>query len=180
MNAQDAILARKSVRAYKPEQITDEELKALVEAGLSGPGGGPVHLTVLQNADIIQSINDITKNGMLSSGNDFAVSRASLPGYEPVYGAPTLFLLSAPDANGLANCACAAENILIAATSLGLGSCYLASIRGAFVGDVTPALLRDCGVPEGNAICCGVIAGYPDGDKFSSSNRKVRTVNYVK
>jgi nitroreductase len=180
MNAQDAILARKSVRAYKAEQITGEELKALVDAGLSGPGGGAVHLSVIQKADIIQRINDVTKAGMLASGNDFAVSRASLPGYEPVYGAPLLLLLSAPDPNGAVNCACAAENMLIAATALGLGSCFLMSIRGAFSGEPGPALLAECGIPEGNAICCGVIAGYPDGDKFSSSNRKVRTVNYVK
>jgi nitroreductase len=178
MDALEAISKRKSVRSYKKEQITDEELEALVEAGMSGPGGGAVHFTVLQNADLIQEINNITKNLMLN-GSGFAKERASLPGYEPVYGAPTLILLSAPDQGGLANCACAAENILIAATALGLGSCFLMSVKGAFAGDVTPALLTNCGVPAGNVVCCAVIAGYQDGEAFTSANRKVRTVNYV-
>jgi len=179
MDALEAILKRKSVRSYKKEQVTDEELKKLVDAGMSGPGGGPVHLTVIQKAELIRKINDITKNIMLS-GTGFMKERASLPGYEPVYGAPTLILLSAPDQNGAANCACAAENILVAATALGLGSCYLMSVKGAFSGENAPALLAECGVPEGNTVCCAVIAGYQDGEAFSSANRKVRTVNYVK
>lgn len=180
MDTLEAILKRKSVRSYKNEQISEAELKALVDAGMSGPGGGAVHLSVIQKGDLIQRINDITKNAMLNSGVEFSVQRASLPGYEPIYGAPTLILLSAPDPNGAVNCACAAENMLIAATALGLGSCFLMSIRAAFGGENSAALLADCGVPAGNVVCCGVIAGYQDGDRFSSSNRKVRTVNYVK
>lgn len=179
MDTMEAILKRKSVRSYKQEPLTDEQLKALVDAGLSGPGGGAVHLSVIQNADLIRRINDITKAAMLAGGG-FMKERASLPGYEPVYGAPALLLVSAPDQNGLANCACAAENMLIAATALGLGSCYLMSIKSAFSGSEGDALLKQCGVPEGYTVCCGMIAGIADGDKFSSANRKVRTVNYVK
>ncbi len=179
MEAMEAILKRKSVRSYKQEAPTDEQLKALADAGLSGPGGGAVHLSVVQKADLIKRINDITKAAMLAS-EGFAKERASLPGYEPLYGAPVLMLFSAPDQNGLANCACAAENVLIAATGLGLGSCFLMSIKSAFSGSEGPELLKQCGVPEGYTVCCGVIAGIGDGDKFSSANRKVRTVNYVK
>jgi nitroreductase len=50
MDALEAILKRKSVRSYKKEQITDEELKKLVDAGMSGPGGGAVHLTSSKKA----------------------------------------------------------------------------------------------------------------------------------
>ncbi len=179
MNAIDAILKRKSVRSYKKDQISDKELESIVEAGKSGPGGGEVDITVIQKADLIQKINDSTKAAMLSGGG-FMKERASLPGYEPVYGAPTLILLTAPDANGQANCSCAAENMLIAATALGLGSCYLMSLRGAFSSENGKSLMEECEVREGNTFFCGVIVGYQDGDAFSSANRKVRNVNYVK
>jgi FMN reductase [NAD(P)H] len=179
MDTIEAILKRKSVRSYKKEQITDKELETVLEAGRSGPGGGAYHISVIQKAELIKKINDTAKAAMLN-GNDFSKQRASLPGYEPVYGAPTLILLSAGDPNGIANTSCCAENMLVAATALGLGSCYLMSVRGAFAGDNGAALLKECGVPEGNQICCAVILGYKAGDAFASTAPKVRTVNYVK
>jgi hypothetical protein len=54
------------------------------------------------------------------------------------------------------------------------------SVRGAFAGEAGAALLKECGVPEGNQISCAVIVGYQDGEAFKSSAPKVRTVNYVK
>ncbi len=180
MDAIDAILKRESVRQYKKDQITDKDLNVILEAGKSGPGGGAYHLTVIQKADLIQKINDKTKEAMLNSGMEFSVKRASTPGYEPVYGAPTLILLSASDPNGIANTSCSAENMLIAATALGLGSCYLMSIRGAFAGEEGAAIAAECGLPEGNTVLCGVIAGYKAGDAFKSPVPKIRTVNTVK
>jgi nitroreductase len=179
MDALEAILKRHSVRSYKKEQITDKELDTVLEAGKSGPGGGAYHLSVIQKQELIQKINDATKAVMLGGGG-FMKERASLPGYEPVYGAPTLILLSAGDPNGIANASCCAENMLVAATALGLGSCYLMSVRGAFSGEDGAALLRESGVPEGNQVSCAVIVGYQDGDAFKSAAPKVRTVNYVK
>jgi FMN reductase [NAD(P)H] len=180
MDAINAILKRKSVRSYKKDQITDKDLETILEAGKSGPGGGQYHITVIQKQDLIRKINDATKAAMLGSGIEFSVKRASLPGYEPVYGAPTLILLSAGDPNGLANTSCCAENMLIAATALGLGSCYLMSIRGAFAGDAGAAVARECGLSDGNTVLCAVIVGYQDGEAFASTAPKVRTVNFVK
>ena len=180
MDAIDAILKRKSVRSYKKDQISDKDLETILEAGKSGPGGGQYHLSVIQKADLIQKINDRAKQAMLDSGIEFSVKRASIPGYEPVYGAPTLILLSADNPGGIASTSCSAENMLVAATALGLGSCYLMSIRGAFGGEDGAAVAQACGLPEGNTVFCGVIVGYPDGEKFKSPVPKVRTVNVVK
>lgn len=179
MDALEAISKRKSVRSYKKEQISDKDLETILEAGKSGPGGGSYHLSVIQKTGLIKKINDATKAVMLA-GTGFMKERASLPGYEPVYGAPTLIILSAGDPNGIANTSCSAENMLVAATARGLGSCYLMSIRGAFSGENGPELLKECGIPTGNTVCCAVITGYQDSDAFKSSAPKVRTVNYVK
>jgi nitroreductase len=180
MDALEAILKRKSVRSYKKEQISDQQLETILEAGKSGPGGGAYHISVVQKPELIKKINDTTKAAMLS-GNDFSKQRASLPGYEPVYGAPTLILLSAGDPNsGIPNTSCCAENMLVAATASGLGSCYLMSIRAAFGGDSGPELMKECGIPEGNTVTCAVILGYQDGEAFKSAAPKVRTVNYVR
>jgi nitroreductase len=180
MEALEAILKRKSVRSYKKEQVSVKDLEAILEAGKSGPGGGAYHLSVIQRPELLQKINDATKAVMLA-GTGFMKERASIPGYEPIYGAPTLILLSAGDPNGgTPNTSCCAENMLVAATALGLGSCYLMSIRGAFTGEIGPELTKECGIPEGNTVLCAVILGYEAGDAFKSAAPKVRTVNYVK
>lgn len=179
MDALEAIAKRKSVRSYKKEQISDKELEAILEAGKSGPGGGAYHISIIQKPELLKKINDVTKKAMLG-GNDFSKSRASLPGYEPLYGAPTMLILSAGDPNGIANTSCSAENMLIAATALGLGSCYLMSPRGAFAGEEGAALAKECGFPDGYQMNCAVIVGYQDGEAFASSAQKIRTVHYVK
>ncbi|NLT13324.1 MAG: nitroreductase [Clostridiales bacterium] len=179
MDALEAILKRKSVRSYKRQQISDKDLESILEAGKSGPGGGAYHLSVIQKPALLQKINDATKAVMLA-GTGFMKERASLPGYEPIYGAPTLIILSAGDPNGIANTSCSAENMLVAATALGIGSCYLMSIRGAFSGENGPELMKECGIPDGNQASCAVILGYQEGDAFKSAAPKVRTVNYVR
>ena len=101
----------------------------------------------------------------------------------PIYGAPVLILLSAPaDAPfSAANTALAAENMLLEATGLGLGSCYLVSPTKALNGDTNHDLAQEAGVPEGYAVQCAVIVGYAAAEnKFSLGERKKRgKVNYV-
>ncbi len=180
MDAINAIVQRESVRSYTSEQITDKQLDTILDAGKSGPGSGAIHFSVIQNAALIQTINNTTKQAMLNSGIEFSVQRASTPGYEPVYGAPTLILLSAGDRSAIPNSSCAAENMLIAATALGLGSCFLMSIRAAFAGEIGDELRDKCQVPDGSDVVCGVIVGNKAGDKFKSPAPKVRTVSMIK
>lgn len=180
MNAIDAIMKRESVREYTAEQISNADLDTILEAGKSGPGSGAIHMSVIQNPTLLGQLNDAAKSAMLNSGIEFSINRASTPGYEPVYGAPTMIILSASDRSGVPNTSCSAENMLIAATALGLGSCYLMSIRGAFGGDTGQALKQSCGVPDGSDVLCAVITGFKAGDAFKSPAPKIRTVNIVK
>jgi len=138
MNVSEAIAKRKSVRAYEDKPISADFLKRVVEAGQWAPNAGPFQISVIQNARLRQRINDRALGAMIHSGNEFSQRRASLPGYQPIYGAPVLILLSAPaDAPfGTANTALAAENMLLEATGLGLGSCYLVSPTRALNGDL--------------------------------------------
>ncbi len=183
MDVSEAIAKRKSVRAYENKPIPADVLKRIIEAGQRAPNAGPFQISVIQNAGLRQRINDRTLDAMVHSGNEFAQQRASLPGYQPLYGAPLLILLSAPaDAPlGAPNTALAAENMLLEATGLGLGSCYLLSPTRALNGESNHALGREAGVPEGYTVQCAVIVGYaaPE-NKFSVGERSKRgKVNYV-
>ncbi len=183
MTVSDAIAKRKSVRAYENKPIPVDVLKKIVEAGQWAPNAGPFQISVIQNPGLRQKINDRTLDFMIHSGNDFAKQRASLPGYQPIYGAPVLILLSAPmDAPfSTANTALAAENMLLEATELGLGSCYLISPTRVLNGESNQDLAREAGVPKGYAVQCAVIVGYAAAEnKFSLGERSKRgKVNYV-
>ncbi len=183
MDISKAIVNRKSVRAYENKPVPADVLKKIIEAGQWAPNAGPIQISVIQNAGLKQRINNRAKDAMLHSENEFVRRRASLPGYEPIYGAPVLVLLSAPaDAPlGAANTALAAENMLLEATGLGLGSCFLMSPTRALNGDANHDLAQKAGVPEGYTVHCAVIVGYAAAEnKFSPVDRSKRgTVNYV-
>ena len=107
----------------------------------------------------------------------------SLPGYQPLYGAPVLILLSGPtDAPYSAfNAALAAENMLLEATGLGLGSCHMLSPTLALNGRDNRDLAQEAGIPEGYTLQCAVIVGYAAAEnKFTVGERTGKgSVNYV-
>jgi FMN reductase [NAD(P)H] len=183
MDVSEAIAKRKSVRAYENKPVPTDVLKRIVEAGQWAPNAGPFQISVIHNAGLRQKINDRALDVMVHSENEFARQRAALPGYQPLYGAPVLILLSAPaDAPfGAPNTALAAENMLLEATGQGLGSCYLVSPTRALNGESNRDLAREAGVPEGYTAQCAVIVGYAAAEnKFSLGERRKRgTVNYV-
>jgi nitroreductase len=83
----------------------------------------------------------------------------SKPGVRLFYGAPVLVLvLAAPGVVEEYDCALAAENMMLAAHSLEIGSCWvgLAKHLGEDV-----EFLREVGVPEGHKLIAPIIFGYP-------------------
>jgi FMN reductase [NAD(P)H] len=183
MDVTEAITRRKSVRAYEDKTVPEDALLKITEAGQWPPNAGPFHISVIRNASLRKKINDRALEAMIHSDNEFARQRASLPGYQPLYGAPVLILLSAPAQApfGPMNAALAAENMLLQATGLGLGSCYLVSPTRALNGAGNSELAKEAGVPEGYAVQCAVIVGYAASvNKFSLGERTRKgRVDYV-
>jgi FMN reductase [NAD(P)H] len=183
MTVEEAIAQRKSIRAYLDKEVAADDVAKIVEAGRWGPNAGPFNMTVIRNADLIKRLDEVTSQAMLASGNDFLISRASLPGYRPLYGAPALIALSGPADFFLNpfNVATAAENMLLQATELGLGSCFLLTPSYALNAEQNSALAREAGIPEGYAVQCAVAVGYTaDETKFRLAEREPKgTVNYV-
>ncbi len=176
MDVTEAIMKRKSIRAYEDRPVSADLVAKIVEAGQWAPNAGPFQISVITKAGLRRKINDGTLDAMINAKEEFPRQRAALPGYQPLYGAPVLFLLSAPAGPMAAvNAALAAENMLIEATGLGLGSCYLMSPTRILGTDSGKELLREAGVPEGYAVQCGIIVGHAATEnKFSplSAQRK--------
>ena len=101
----DCIHQRRSVRAYRPEQISEDELQAILEAGRAAPSGGnsrTAHLLVIQNAEVLQKLRALVEaefaqmeadeHTYQSIRNSIAASKKG--GYEFFFRAPTLVVVS--------------------------------------------------------------------------------------
>jgi FMN reductase [NAD(P)H] len=183
MNVDEAVMKRRSVRSYQDKEVSTDDVATVIKAGQWAPNAGAYTMSVVRNKDLMGKINEKTLEAMRASGNDFLMERAALPGYMPLYGGPVVVLLSGPTDMPITqlNCAVAVENMLLQATELGLGSCFLRSPAYALNRPENAALARQAGIPEGSQMECGLVFGYTDDEKkFARMEREPRgTVVYV-
>ena len=134
----ETIKSRRSCRAYKPEQITDEELNAVLEAGTyaaSAMGRQSAKIVVVQDA---ATRAQLTRMNAAVMGKDT----------DPMYGAPTILvvLADAGSKNAVQDGSLVMGNLMLAAASLGLGSCWINRAKEEFESDEGKALLRQWGI----------------------------------
>ncbi|MBS7633031.1 nitroreductase family protein [Candidatus Bathyarchaeota archaeon] len=178
------IKSRRSIRKFKTSQIPEPLLNEILECALLAPNARNQqkwHFTVIQNKGMLSRIVNILKENMINSGIEFLAERAKNPDFNPFGNAPTIILVTADKTARFAeiDCALAAENMLIAAESLGLGSCIMASTEFLFASEKGRELKRELGVPEGYEHVCVITLGYKDETPLEKPRRK-DVINYVK
>lgn len=161
---------RRSIRKYKEEQITREEMDAVIRAGVcaaSGKNG--------QSA-IIVAVQDKETRNLLSRLNAAVLGVNS----DPFYGAPTVLIVLA-DANSsfaVQDGSLVMGNLMNAANAIGLGSCWINRAREVFATEEGKALLKKWGI-EGEWLGIGnCILGYP-AEAPAMKKRKENYVTYV-
>lgn len=158
---------RRSIRRYKSEQISREEMDAVIRAGIcaaSGKNG--------QSALII-AVQDKETRDLLSRLNAAVLGVKS----DPFYGAPTVLvvLADAKSPYAVQDGSLVLGNLMNAAKAIGLGSCWINRAKEVFDSEGGKALLKKWGV-EGDWTGVGnCILGYPDEDPAM----KPRKENYV-
>jgi len=156
---------RRSVKVFKPQQITDKELMDVIEAGMNAPSGGnrqtPIFIAV-QNADWLAKLCKL--NAGIAGAPE---------GFDVFYGAPTIILVLAKnEGNPVQDASLALGNMFNAAYAMGLGSRWINRIKETFEHDLGKQLLAECGY-EGDYIGVGsCILGYPEGDFPPPIDRK--------
>ena len=180
------ILLRRSIRAYQPRQIGEEELQEIIQAGQYAPtamGQQPWHFTVLQNFDLLEQLQLQCKSLFLHSDNADLRAVASREGYHVFYHAPTLLIVSGDckAITPLQDCVLAMENMLLAAASLGIGSCWVHSVV-MLGGTDEGALFRSLGlgIPEGYVPHAAAVFGYSAMPLPEAEPRKSQRVTFVR
>ena len=114
------LVERRSCRNYKSEQIKDEELKEILKAGEYAPTGMGMQspkMIVLQNKEVIQRLSKLNAKVM---GRDI----------DPFYSAPTVIVVLADKTKStyIEDGSLVLGNLMNAANSLGIGSCWIHGI----------------------------------------------------
>ncbi len=158
------LLERRSIRKFKPEQIREEELNAILGAGMYAPSGAN------QQSALFVVIQDKETLKKLSAMNASVLGK----NIDPYYAAPTVILVFADKSKitPIEDASLALGNMFNAAASLGIGSCWVHRAKEMFETDEGKNLLRRWGA-AGDYIGVGsCILGYPDGKQPKAAPRK--------
>ncbi len=163
------INTRRSCRRYKSEQIPDDLLRQVLEAGTYAPtarGLQSPFIVAVQQPDQLRLLAEMNARVMGVSSN-------------PYYDAPTYILVFAPDggSNSLQDGSCVLENMMLAAHALGLGSCWINREREMFATEEGKALMKQWGLPDGLMGVGALALGYP---AATPSEPKPRKADYYR
>lgn len=155
MNTIEAICSRKTIRSYTGESISNEELNVILKAANASPVGmgqfDSLRLTVITNKELLSKIEAA------------AAAMFGKPDMRPLYGAPTLILVSskqpAPMMENVAysNAAIMVHNMVLAATELGVGACYIWGAIAAISGSAE--IMKELALPDDFVPCCAAAFG---------------------
>lgn len=162
--ALETLKSRRSCRKYLPEQITEAELNAVLEAGTYAPTGMGSQSPVIVAVQNMETRNILSQMNAKIMGVDF----------DPFYGAPTILVVLASKSSMtyLNDGTCVLANLLNAAHAVGLGSCWIHRAKEEFESEEGKALLKSWGLAgdlEGIGHCA---LGYPDGELPNPAPRK--------
>jgi len=179
------ILDRRSVRVYSEEQIKPEDMELILKSGLFAPSAcntQPWHFTVVQNKEIINTLSKESKKEMLNCDNDYFKEMGENEKYTLFYNAPTIIVISGEkdSVEPETDCSAATENMILAANSLNIGSCWIGLIAYLFQGKSAQEYIKLLEIPDGYEPYYAITLGYKKFPDPKPQPRREGTVNYIK
>ena len=152
------IMSRRSIRKYTAESVSRETLMKIMECGINAPNGQNKQsweVRIVDNPELIAEMSEAM--GAAHGGNDFAKGCFR--------GAPVMVFIARDLSYDFSpyDCGLLAENIMLSAWSLGVGSICLGSpVRMLTDNDLCKPYIDRLGFSEGYELCLCVGLGYPD------------------
>ena len=165
------MIERRSIRAYKPDMVKKEDIEEIVKAGTYAATG------MNRQSPVIIAVTDQETRDKLSAMNAAIMGTDT----DPFYGAPVVLFVLADKRRPtfLYDGSLVMGNMMNAAHSLGLGSCWIHRAKEEFESEDGKELLKKWGVEgdyEGIGHC---VIGYVEGDYPETKPRKEDYVYYV-
>jgi nitroreductase len=182
-----AIRNRRSVRNFKREQIKDSELEEILEAGKYAPSAANQqswHFTIVQNQALLDRISQAVKRIYRELDEPFLRQLGSNETFHLYFHAPSVIVISGdqsamfPDLD----CSLAAGNIMVAAESLDIGSCWISGLSRLADSKIEAdmQIIKELNLSEGYKPLCAIALGYKEGTKPQAAVRKENTVHYIR
>ena len=175
MEALQALLTRRSTRKYKADAVEEEKLELILRAAAQAPSGGnnqTNHFLVIRDKDVKDELASMAEKAfsrMEATEDTYASLRNAINaskrgGYVFHYNAPVLIAVAnrRDYSNNIADCACALENMMIAANALDLGSCWVNQLKWLNEDPEINAYLGKLGLREDERVYGALVLGYPD------------------
>ncbi len=168
------IITRRSIRKFTNEQIKDQDLRDILTAAQYAPSGSNSqswHFIVIQKKDLLTELNELIRKSFSSlevDGNTYVSLKggkqaAKNESYSFYYNAPALIIVTNKKSypNAMADSACALENMMLAAHSLGLGSCWINQLTWFGENPEIREVLLRLGMPDDETVYGSLAIGYP-------------------
>jgi len=167
MNLTEAIFARRAVRSYQSLAVDERTIARLLDAAVQAPSAMNSQawgFAIVQDRARLRRYSDVSKSLLLEhTADEPKTSRYARllrdPDFNVFYDASTLVVICATAGGRYAEADCwlAAQNLMLEACELGLGSCP--------IGFAVPALnsaeiKRELGIPENGAAVAPILVGY--------------------
>ena len=153
MEAYEAILGRRSIRAYSDKLVPADIVRKICNAGLYAASGNGMQST------IVVAVSDKGTRDKMSALNAAVLGQEG----DPFYGAPVVLTVLARAEAGthLQDGSLTMATLMLAARAEGLGSCWVHRAKEQFEGEEGRVLYRELGIPEGYVGIGNCILGYP-------------------
>lgn len=165
-----AINTRRSVRKYTSEMVKKETIDQLINSAIQAPSGmnkQPWAFSVIQDKKLLNSISDKTKKYLLSiidKNPDIEKYRNAFmnPDFDIFYNTSTLLTIySKPGLQSDWDCCLAAQNVMLTANALGLGTCWIGFAQ-VFLN--TEEMKKELNIPSEYTVVAPLIIGYPENE----------------
>ena len=172
----ETIMARRSVRQYKPQAVEREKMQTIVECGINAPNAmnkQPWEVRVVDNADYINGVTELYKKANPKTAED--------PAFKNMFrNAPTVVFIGhdTKSESSPFDCGLLAENMMISAWSMGIGSCCLGSPARFMKTPEAAEYLQKLGFSEGYELLYCIGFGYPD-EAPAAKPREAAKVKFV-
>lgn len=183
----DAIYRRRSVRSYAPQRLDESTIRTLLAAAVHAPTAvheEPWAFAIIQDVGTLRRLSDRAKPLFLEEvhrthidSGGHALDLFASPEFNIFYNADTLIVICARPKGPfvVADCWLAAENLMLAATALNLGTCV--------IGSAVPVLNSseakvELGIPEDLSVIAPIIVGVPSGETPATTRKEPEVVTW--
>lgn len=173
----EVIMTRRSIRDYKEEPVCREQMAKILEAGIYAPSAinmQPWAVRVVDNKEFIDGVTAIA----VASNPQIAEQ----PGFRNLFrNAPTVAFIACPEESysGEYDCGLLSQNMMLAAWSMGIGSCCLGSVVPVMNMEEAKPYMERLQFPEGYKLLVGIAFGYPSQDAPAAPERDASKAFYV-